>query len=197
MTPTAIKSRLRREVRRRILSLDRAERDRQECALRTRIDGLPGFGEAETVLLYMSAFAEEISTRDVVERALASGRRVICPRVDRTRMRLTLHRVTDLAQDCAPGVLGIPEPIPTCAEVSPDEIDWALIPGLAFDRRRHRLGRGAGHYDRLLPSLRLNTPKWALALDVQILDELPVEPHDQPLDGVLTASGIIDASGVR
>ena len=56
-----------------------------------------------------------------------------------------------------------------------------LVPGLAFDARGYRLGRGAGHYDRLLPTLRPDAPRWALALDCQLVEGLPIEPHDVPI----------------
>jgi 5-formyltetrahydrofolate cyclo-ligase len=107
--------------------------------------------------------------------------------VDRATHRLVLHHVANLARDLTPGVLGIPEPLPRCPILDPRAIDWALVPGLAFDARGFRLGRGAGHYDRLLPQLRVEAPRWAAALSPQWLEDLPIEPHDQPLDGILGA----------
>ena len=101
---------------------------------------------------------------------------------------MRLFRVEDPEADFTRGTLGIPEPRKSCAPVGPEEIDWALVPGLAFDARCHRLGRGAGHYDRLLPTLRPEAPRWALALDCQWDKGLPVEPHDVPLDGVVSSS---------
>ena len=71
-------------------------------------------------------------------------------------------------------------------------MDWALIPGLAFDMRCYRLGRGGGHYDRLLPRLRAESPRWALGFDCQIVPELPIEPHDAQLDGIATPSRMIN-----
>ncbi len=59
-----------------------------------------------------------------------------------------------------------------------------LVPGLAFDEQGYRLGRGAGHYDRLLPRLRSDAVCWALCLSCQLLSRLPIEPHDRPLNGV-------------
>jgi 5-formyltetrahydrofolate cyclo-ligase len=82
--------------------------------------------------------------------------------------------------------MGIPEPGRHLAEVAPEEIDWALVPGLAFDDRGFRLGRGAGYYDRLLPTLRPDAPRWALAYDCQWIEALPNESHDQPLDGIVS-----------
>jgi 5-formyltetrahydrofolate cyclo-ligase len=176
---------LRRTIRRRIAALDPVERRRQEAALRAGCLELPGHARAATILLYVSVFPEEIDTWPLLREALASGRRLVCPRVDRSRWRLRLFRIRDLDRDLVPGTLDIPEPAEGCPEVDPAAVDWALIPGLAFDRSGYRLGRGAGHYDRLLPRLRAGTPTWALALDPQWVERLPVEPHDQPLDGIL------------
>ena len=136
--------------------------------------------------LYASAFPEEIETASFLRLALGLGKRLVCPRVDRSVPVLRLFEVRDLGADFRRGTLGIPEPKKTCPAVDPVEVDWVLVPGLAFDGRCHRLGRGAGHYDRLLPTLRPDAPRWALALDCQWVEGLPVEPHDAPLHGVVS-----------
>ena len=88
-----------------------------------------------------------------------------------------------------------PEPRADLPEIPPESIDWVLVPGLAFDERGYRLGRGAGHYDRLLPQLRPDAACWALCLSCQLIPSLPIEPHDMPLDGVCTRDRLI--LGVR
>jgi 5-formyltetrahydrofolate cyclo-ligase len=186
MEPRAVKQALRRSMVERILALDPVERRRQEGLLREQAPALPGFSGAATVLLYAPAFPEEIDTRPLLIAALASGKRLALPRVDRRAKRLRLYLIDDVDRDLVPGTLNIPEPRPDRPELSPAEVDWALVPGLAFDARGFRLGRGAGHYDRLLPTLRADAPRWALALTPQLVEALPVEPHDQPLDGLLT-----------
>ena len=181
----ARKQALRREVAAKILAMDPGRRRREEAELIGRAAELPGFAGAGTVLLYASAFPEEIDTAPLLRFALARGQRLICPRVDREANRLRLHLIADPAHDLEPGTLGIPEPRRACPVVDPAEVDWALVPGLAFDAAGFRLGRGKGHYDRLLPTLRAEAPRWALALGPQWVDALPIEAHDQPLDGIL------------
>ena len=180
------KRELRRAVIARILALDPARRRLEEADLAARLGALPGFAAAETVLMYATAFPEEIATGPMLEEALRLGKRLVCPRVDRSAPRLRLHRVEDLRADLTRGTHGIPEPRPDRREVEASDIDWVLVPGLAFDDRGFRLGRGAGCYDRLLPRLRPDAPRWALALDVQWVEDLPIEPHDQPLDGIVS-----------
>lgn len=174
----------------RILALDPSARRAEEAALAERFPRLPGFEAAERVLLYASAFPEEIATAPLIDDALARRKTVICPRVDRANRRLRLFQVEDPARDLTRGAMGIPEPRASCRPVEPEEVDWALVPGLAFDGRCYRVGRGAGYYDRLLPTLRPEAPLWALILDAQWVEDLPDEPHDVPVDGVVSSSKI-------
>jgi 5-formyltetrahydrofolate cyclo-ligase len=184
MDPKARKTQIRREVVARIMAMDPEDRRCQESALAGRLERLPGFEAAGSVLLYASAFPEEVGTRPMLRRTLELGKQLLLPTVDRPSRSLKLYEVADLDRELVPGCKGIPEPRPDCPVVSPGSVDWVLVPGLAFDAFGQRLGRGAGHYDKLLPILRPETPRWALILDVQWVDDLPVEPHDQPLDGV-------------
>ena len=180
----AEKRALRKAIVARILAMDPAERRRQDAALVELLPGLPGFAEARTVLLYASAFPEEFDTASLLRLVLEAGKRLACPRVDRVRDRLALAVIADPARDLKPGMKGIPEPTAACPALEPAVVDWVLVPGIAFDPAGYRLGRGRGHFDRLLPTLRPEAPRWALALDPQWVDALPVEPHDQPLDGI-------------
>jgi 5-formyltetrahydrofolate cyclo-ligase len=185
---------LRGEIIARILALDPTQRRRDEALLATRFHSLPGFASAHTVLLYARAFPEEIATGPLLEAALERGKSLLCPRVDRAEHRLRLFQVEDPARDLIPGTLGIPEPRQGCLEVAPAAVDWALVPGLAFDVHGFRLGRGAGYYDRLLPMLRPGTPRWALIHDCQWVEALPVAPHDVAVDGVVSPARIREPS---
>jgi 5-formyltetrahydrofolate cyclo-ligase len=164
--------------------LDRA---RQEAALEAIFPTLPGLEHAAVVLLYLSHLPEEFETRGMIRWALRQGKTVACPRVDSTTRMLRPHQIEDLERDLAPGPFGIPEPMPDAPLLDPRRIDWVLVPGIAFDSRGYRLGRGAGYYDRLLPTIRPEAPRLALVLGPQWVDEVPTEPHDQPVDGVVGA----------
>lgn len=187
----AEKRALRLRVLERILAMDPDDRRAQEEALVEQFALLPGFREAGTVLLFASAFAEEYRTWPILEIALSLNKQVVCPRVDRAADRLVLHRVEDLSKDLQPGMMGIPEPRRRSPVVEPSQIDWVLVPGLAFDDRGFRLGRGRGHYDRLLVNLRAEAPRWALALESQWVEALPTEPHDQQLDGIAGPARVV------
>lgn len=111
-------------------------------------------------------------------------RRIVYPKV--AGSHLTFHAVTNPALDLAPGAFGILEPVPSHAEVPAREIDAFLCPGLAFDERGGRLGRGRGFYDRLLAQARPDALKIGVCFTSQIVPDTFPEPHDIPMDAVLT-----------
>lgn len=184
----SLKRSLRRETIAKILAFDSAARVDRESRILGQILHLPSFQEAESALLYIKAFPEEIDVSPLVDQVLEASKRLICPRVDRRARGLILHEIRDPRVDLEPGTLGILEPRAVCRLVAPDEVDWILVPGVVFDVRRNRIGRGGGHYDRFLPSLRDGVETWAAAFDEQVIESLPAEPHDVPVYGVVTES---------
>jgi 5-formyltetrahydrofolate cyclo-ligase len=74
--------------------------------------------------------------------------------------------------------------------VRPEEIDIILVPGLAFTKHGHRLGRGGGFYDRYLGLLPPTTLKIGVCFALQLVETLPIEPHDQRLDAIVTEEGL-------
>jgi 5-formyltetrahydrofolate cyclo-ligase len=94
-----------------------------------------------------------------------------------------------------PGPMNIPEPAPEAGDVAPDLL---FTPLAAFDRRGHRIGYGAGHYDRTLAGLRARGPIVAVGVAYSVceVEAVPNEPHDQRLDFILTESELIDARDI-
>ena len=155
---------------------------------------LPAYGRSSVVLAYAS-FGTELRTEGFLRRVLADGKVLLLPRVERTG--LGLYEVRDVARDLAPGTWGIREPTPDrCPTVEPNRVDFALIPGVAFDRSGRRLGYGGGFYDRLLTGgLPGETPRVAGAFEVQMVDEVPVSLHDAPVNFVVTEKGTYPRNG--
>ena len=123
--------------------------------------------------------------------ALAGGKTLALPRFNQQTGYYAPCRIEHLDADVAPGQFGIREPAAHCAELSADEIDLVLAPGVAFDRAGWRLGRGRGFYDRLLASI--SGVKCGVAFDIQIVSDLPVVEHDQRVNFVLTPTEWIKA----
>jgi 5-formyltetrahydrofolate cyclo-ligase len=176
-------------LRRRILAardaLAPAVREAATAAIAQGLAALPSFVAARVVALTASC-RSEWGTQALIRMALAAGKTVALPRVDAPTRMLELHRVTDPVADVAPGFQDIPEPLPGCARVAIGDVDWILVPGVAFDHTGRRLGYGGGYYDRLLPLLARAAVRAAGAYDLQLVDEVPAAPHDLAVDTIVT-----------
>jgi 5-formyltetrahydrofolate cyclo-ligase len=101
--------------------------------------------------------------------------------------RLTVHRADVEMERHRWGYL---QPVALADELSLDEIDIVLVPGVLFDRRGGRLGHGAGYYDRLLPRLRTDTMLIGVTTEDRTVDELPTDAHDVPMTHLVTEQGV-------
>lgn len=152
---------------------------------------MPAYREAETVMGYMS-FGSEFDTVLFVEQILKDGKRLALPRVDKKNHALVIHQVDNMAELQA-GVFGILEPRVDSSLVDLSQIDFILVPGLAFDRIGMRLGYGAGFYDQLLAresSVKsAQTPaskRVSAAFSTQLVDAVPSAAHDQRIHFIIT-----------
>ncbi|MBI1395552.1 MAG: 5-formyltetrahydrofolate cyclo-ligase [Betaproteobacteria bacterium] len=185
------KKRLRQLVRARRDALSDAERADLSARVCTHLLSAVLHDAPRVVLSYVS-FGSELDVRAFNEAVLAASRALLLPRIDRDAGVLELYRVTDLSGQLTPGVWGIGEPDPgLCVRWQGDyPIDWALVPGVAFDRCGRRLGYGAGFYDRMLARVSVGRTVSG-AFGVQVLDVVPTEPHDLGMDAVITEDGPI------
>ena len=90
--------------------------------------------------------------------------------------------------------LGMQQPPAGAPEVRPGDLTLVLVPGRVFDRAGYRLGRGGGHYDRLLPRLAPGTPVLGVTVGARIVDRLPRQPHDRPMTHLVTEEGVFSTS---
>ena len=171
------------ELRKKIRELKRAvspeEKLRRSEAVMQKVEALPEFEKARVVLLYWS-MADEVQTHAFVE-PWYKEKVLLLPCVDGDDLRL--RRYTGPEFMVAGEQFGIGEPT---GEEWKDlgKVELIVVPGVAFDRQRNRLGRGRGFYDRLLKSTP-NAIKVGVAFDFQIFDSIPVEPFDVPMDVVV------------
>ena len=174
-------------------ALDVEERAEASQAIARNIASLEGYGSARVVLLTLP-FRSEWDALLIARHALSAGKTVVVPRVDASARMLRPLRIIDLDRDVEPGYHGIPEPRATCADVSPQTIDWVLTPGVGFDSGGRRLGYGGGYYDRLLPLVPRAAPRVAGAFEVQVVERIPAAAHDIGVDCIVTERRIIDCS---
>lgn len=137
-----------------------------------------------TTVLFYAPLPGELDVWPLALDALKTGKRIALPRFDNATDAYLPALIEDPQRDLILGKLGIREPGPNCKPVDGNEIELVLVPGVAFDLRGFRLGRGKGYYDRLLRVV--SGIKCGVAFEQQLVRNLPVEPHDFQLDYILT-----------
>lgn len=183
-------------IRKRIIEqrglLSFQEVSEKSSKITERLCSLGQYAGARTVMAYMS-FRNEVATNAFIGRCILDGKRVVIPKTQLSHDRALLtYEIKDPEQDVLPGIWGIPEPDTSRLErVNPQEIDLVVVPGVAFDGRRYRIGYGAGYYDRFLLSLRPDCLKVGIAFDMQMLEHFHAERYDIPMDLVITEIRIV------
>ena len=186
---------LRERMRAQLAKQDAADLRARSAAIWERLAALGEFRVAARLLIYVST-ANEVGTHGLIRQLLAMGRQVCVPRFEPATESYVACQVHDFDADLAVGKFGILEPRPEALRPAAiDPIDAVLVPGLAFDETGNRLGRGLGHFDRLLRQT--GGVKIALAFDFQVLDEVPAEPHDARMDFIVTETRVVNPRGNR
>ena len=174
----------KRASRRRARALREEHAGDEPASFLAAMRARPEWAAARVAMLYVP-FGTEPPTADLADDLRARGGTVCVPVWDPAAARYALAELPPDAA-LAPGPGGIPEPVGT-PRVDPASVDLFVVPGLLFDRRGTRLGHGRGHLDRLLAARRPGAAVLGLAFPWQIAaGPLPREPHDVPMDAVLS-----------
>jgi 5-formyltetrahydrofolate cyclo-ligase len=155
------------------------------AAIRGQVEALPEYQRAGTVFAFVGA-KWEIDTKELLRNALAAGKRVAVPLC--VGPGIMEARLISGLDELAPGAYGIPAPLASCPVCPPAEIDFAVIPCVACDRAGRRLGQGGGYYDRFLAGAAFT--KAAICRDIGLVDRIPAEPRDHPVDCVVTETAV-------
>jgi 5-formyltetrahydrofolate cyclo-ligase len=182
--PKARKRELRAELIAARARLGAAERLAASEAIAGRLAALESCRAAATVGLYAS-LGTEVDSAPVARAVLARGGRVAYPRTVPGDRRLAFCACSP--DELVRGPLGAGEPPPGAREVPLSEIACFVIPGVGFSRDGLRLGRGGGYYDVTLKQVP-GAARLGVGFDLQLVEALPREPHDVPLDAVVTES---------
>lgn len=169
------------------MSID--EINERSAVLCRKFLAINAYQENDCILCYMS-YNQEVRTEPIINAALKDGKKVALAKViDKERMEFVY---VDSINDCEPGVMGIPEPKDSLLEAGPDRIAnenrmLVLMPGLAFDIEKNRVGYGGGYYDRYIAE-RPDTLFTLIALcyDFQLFEEVPHDSHDVKMNLIIT-----------
>ena len=194
------KSLIRKEQIRLRDGLGKDERCLFSEQISERLFSMEEYSLADTVMSYAS-FRSEVITDAINRRIMDEGKKLYLPRTYMDRKQMLFFQVKDMERDMETGTMGIREPIETCLRFDYHAESAArlekgrvlmLMPGVAFDRDRHRLGYGGGYYDRYLTecdALRAHTI--LLAYGIQEVNAVPSETTDVRPGFVLTETGLM------
>lgn len=178
---------LRRRMLERRAQMPPEERERASRAAAAHLMATPAFQRARRLAVFLS-FGDEIDTWGIVAAAWSLGKEVWAPKVDQKARVLRWGRVGS-RDDLVPGPYrGILEPE---RAVDGDQVrpDLVIVPGLAFDGDGYRVGYGGGYYDRCLAGWP-GAARYGYAFAWQRVDRVPREPHDVPVDALVTDGGV-------
>jgi 5-formyltetrahydrofolate cyclo-ligase len=184
----ASKAEIREAARAARAELSLEARIAGSAAIRHAVLGLFDLQHARTVAGYM-ATPEEVDAYEILDALRFRGLRIALPRVEEP-VGLSMHSVSEDAT-LVHSAFGILEPEPMAPVVPTEDIDAAIVPGVAFSPEGDRIGYGGGYYDMLLDQLRSDCVCIGLAFDEQIVDSVPVERHNRPVDVVVTPTRVL------
>lgn len=183
------KAQLRSKLRNSLLAVGAEQRERKSHLACERLITTEQFQTASTVMLFLS-LPHEVDTSEAILAAWQSGKTVAVPKVSWEQRHMIPVQINSLDTDIATHASGLRNPT-AGAPVPLGEIELVVTPGLGFDRKGNRLGRGGGYYDKFLAQEQLKTCKCGFAFAEQLIDSVLVTDHDQPMDMLITDAEII------
>jgi len=177
------KEELRKALLKKLLNLTKKEVKEKSRKIQKNLEKLPLYKKAKRVMVYYP-LKGEVDLLDMVRKA----KKDFCfPKIEGEN--LVPYLVKDLEKDFKKGKFGVKEPIGgRCEKIKEENLDLVIVPGLAFDYQKNRLGRGAGFYDRFLK--KVEKTKIGVAFDFQVLESLPYLSHDEKVDILVTETNI-------
>ncbi|MCR4744691.1 MAG: 5-formyltetrahydrofolate cyclo-ligase [Lachnospiraceae bacterium] len=176
---------LKKSLRNRIIEkrnlIDEVEREKKSRKIYEKLCKNKVFCNAETIFFF-AGYGSEVKTLFMIEDMLKSGKSIALPRViSKTEMRFLK---IDSLENLIDGYKGIPEPEESCFEIK--EADLILMPGVAFDTDRNRIGYGRGYYDRFISESARTARTIAICYDEQIVEKVPVNENDLRPELIIT-----------
>jgi 5-formyltetrahydrofolate cyclo-ligase len=185
----AAKAALRKQIRGVLQKIPPAVRTTMSAQIRDRLKAQAIWKNAGSVLFF-APLPDEPDVWLLLEDALAGGKIAALPRFDSTGNCYVACQVKNLRSELVPGQFGIREPGAGCVEIPFNRLDLVLVPGVGFDLQGRRLGRGRGFYDRLLADV--DGIKCGIAVDEQVVKEIPAGPQDVRLNFILTPTRCVE-----
>ena len=181
-----MKNQLKESILQKRNSLSKEEIIEKSKKIKDALFNLEHYKKSKIIMFFVS-FNDEVYTHDMIKMAL-KNKNVIVPKVVHHEIEPSV--IIDFDNLVPSGKFGILEPI-EAMKLAYKNIDLILVPGIVFDKGGHRIGYGLGYYDKFLAKVP-KAIKIGLAFDFQVIDKIPREMHDVPVDLVVTEEKVID-----
>ena len=178
------KEQLRKALKEKRKSLSAAEVDEKSSVAAKIFLESDVYKKASTIMLYMP-IQNEVDTSRIIDRAFMDKKQLVFPVTDRKNGVITPYLAEDKTE-FKKGAFSVPEPA-LRKEISFEEIDVILVPGIVFDKSGNRIGFGKGCYDLFL--CKCNALKTGVCYEFQLFDKIPADEHDIKMDYILTEAG--------
>lgn len=183
------KAQLRSELQSCLLKVQPEERERKSRQACEHLVSTEQFQNATTIMLFLS-LPHEVDTSEAILRAWQLGKTVAVPKVSWEQRHMMPVQINSLETDFSTNSWGLRNPT-VGLPVPFGDIGLVVTPGLGFDRRGNRLGRGGAYYDRFFAHEQLSARRCGFAFSEQVIESVPVFEHDQPMDLLVTDEGIL------
>ncbi|WP_057911735.1 5-formyltetrahydrofolate cyclo-ligase [Peribacillus muralis] len=182
-----IKKKLRQQIKDRLMKLTKEEHEEHSNKIAENLFSLEEWQKAKTIGITISIHPE-VSTLRIIEQAWREGKKVAVPKCDPHQKSMEFKKISSF-DELESVYHGLLEPVANTAKATKDELDVLIVPGLAFTIEGFRLGFGGGYYDRFLPGYKGAT--LALAYELQLVEELPIDVHDIAVGKLITPTKIL------
>ncbi|MCT4604765.1 MAG: 5-formyltetrahydrofolate cyclo-ligase [Marinisporobacter sp.] len=185
------KKKLRQEILQKRKSLSKDLVSSKSKKIFQSLKTLELYQNAKNIMVYID-FRNEVKTNLIIDDLLRQNKEVCIPISVPQTKEMILSKLLDPKKELIKGTYGILEPKKEyIRKVNPDALDLIIVPGVAFDRYGYRIGYGGGYYDRFLDKLSKATPSIGIAFDLQIVQKVPKDFFDHPVDYIVTEKEII------
>ena len=169
-----------------IPSEQRSERSRKACR---NLVSTAEFQDASTIMMFLS-LPHEVDTSEAILHAWQLGKAVAVPKISWQQRHMIPVQINSLETGFSTAASGLRNPI-SGLPVPFGEIDLVVTPGLGFDKKGNRLGRGGCYYDRFFANDELKADRCGFAFKEQLIESIPVTEHDEPVEILVTDEEII------
>ncbi|AGX41373.1 5-formyltetrahydrofolate cyclo-ligase [Clostridium saccharobutylicum] len=184
---------LRKEVLDRRKDIDKKEKEKMDEIIEEKLYESSYYKNAKNIFIYIS-YDSEINTRNIINNSLKAGKKIYVPRTEFKTKLMDAVEVTTL-DNLTKSSYGILEPSIEESAIDPNELDLIIVPGVAFDESHGRMGYGAGFYDRYFKRINEKSlkkiTKLAMAYDFQVINKVPMDKDDVPVDCIFTEKRVI------